>query len=63
MFDVFQVEYWNGIQYVLRIARCLCPGCYLVFDRYDNGAECLVMEGVKTLLTQAETVRVLDAVC
>ena len=66
MSDVFKVEYWDGIQYVVRVARCLCPGCYLVFDQYDNGAEFLITQGgtgrAKSIFSQAETVRILDSV-
>ena len=66
MSDVFKVEYWDGCQYVIRIARCLRPGWYLVFDRYDNGAEFLITQGVagcvKSIFSQEETVRILDSV-
>ncbi len=66
MSDVFKVEYWDGCQYVIRVARCLRPGWYLVFDCYDNGAEYLITDGAaghsKTIFSQVETVRILDSV-
>ena len=66
MSDVFKVEYWDGIQYVIRIARCLRPGVYLVFDRYDDGQEFLITRSftdhTQSVFTQEETVCLLDSV-
>lgn len=66
MSDVFKVEYWDGIQYVIRIARCIAPGKYLVFDRYDDGEEFLITKGfkdhVQNVFSQEETVCILDSV-
>ena len=66
MSDVFKVEYWDGIQYVLRIARCIAAGAYMVFDRYDDGSEFLITKGfkghVQNVFSQEETVVLLDSV-
>ena len=66
MSDVFKVEYWDGVQYVLRVARCIGPGQYLVFDQYDDGEEFLITKGfrdhVQRVFSQVETVRLLDSV-
>ena len=61
--EVFMVEYWDGIQYVVRVARCIHPGCFMVFDRYDDGTECMIRRYGLNTYSQAECVRLLDEVC
>lgn len=46
--SVCQVQYFDGVQYVLRVAvKCAGSPLYLVYDRYDDGTEYLVTKGYK----------------
>lgn len=63
---VFQVEYFDGIQFVLRVAHAVSGDRFIVYDRYDDGLESLIRRRVngqmQTTFSQTECVRLLDEV-